>query len=92
VLSKNKSIQLFIFACIPLRIILALIPLYLEKKWLFYYSFILFLIGASFLYLYFTNTRQDAFEAGGKTWWAKYRIVHGLTTIMFSNFVFHIFK
>lgn len=88
-LSKNNSIYLFLFACIPLRIIIALIPLYLEKKWLSYYSFILFLIGASFLYLYFTNTRQNAFEAGGKTWWAKYRIIHGLLYLIAAYYAYN---
>jgi phosphatidylglycerophosphate synthase len=77
-LSKNNSINLFLLGCIPIRIIIALIPLYIDKKWLFYYSFILLSISVSFLYLYFTNSRENAFEAGGKTWWAKYRIIHGL--------------
>jgi hypothetical protein len=77
-ISKNESIILFLLVCIPLRIIIALIPLYIDKKLLFYYSFILFTMSYSFLYLYFTNGRENAFEAGGHTWWAKYRIIHGL--------------
>lgn len=88
-LSTNNSITLFIFACIPLRIIIALIPLYIEANWLFYYSFILFVIGVSFLYLYFTNNRQSAFEAGGITWWAKYRIVHGLLYLIAAYFAYY---
>jgi hypothetical protein len=31
-----------------------------------------------FLYLYFTNTRLDAPEAGGHTWWASLRLLHGM--------------
>ena len=38
----------------------------------------MFLIAFGFLYLYFTNGRLNAPEAGGKTWWSKLRIIHGL--------------
>ena len=88
-LSKNNSINLFLLGCIPIRIIIALIPLYIDKKWLFYYSFILFAMAISFLYLYFTNGRENAFEAGGKTWWAKYRIIHGLLYLMAAYYAYH---
>jgi hypothetical protein len=88
-LSKNNSINLFLLACIPLRLIIALIPLYIEKNLLFYYSFILFLIGLSFLYLFFTNKRQNAFEAGGHTWWAKYRIIHGILYLIAGYYAYY---
>ena len=87
-LSKNNSINLFLLGCIPIRIIIALIPLYIDKKWLFYYSFILFTMSISFLYLYFTNSRENAFEAGGKTWWAKYRIIHGLLYLIAAYYAY----
>jgi hypothetical protein len=88
-ISQNESIILFLLACIPLRIIIALIPLFINKKLLFYYSFILFIMSISFLYLYFTNGRENAFEAGGKTWWAKYRIIHGLLYLMAAYYAYH---
>ena len=88
-LSKNNSINLFIFGCIPTRIILALIPLFINKVWLYYYSFILFIIALSFLILYFTNKRQHAFEAGGHTWWAKYRIIHGLLYLLGAIYAYY---
>ena len=77
-LSSDKSIYLFLFGCIPVRILLSILPLYIDKKMLFYYGIGLLIISLSFLYLYFTNQRLDAYEAGGNTWWAKFRIIHGL--------------
>jgi len=77
-LSSDKSIYLFLFGCIPVRILLSILPLYIDKKMLFYYGIALLIISLSFLYLYFTNQRLDAYEAGGNTWWAKFRIIHGL--------------
>lgn len=77
-LSSDKSIYLFLFGCIPVRILLSILPLYIDKKTLFYYGIGLLIISLSFLYLYFTNQRLDAYEAGGNTWWAKFRIIHGL--------------
>jgi len=77
-LSLNTRIVLFLCACIPLRIILAYLPTVLDKNYLFYYGFLLLTISTSFFYLFFTNSRLEAPESGGKTWWAELRIVHGL--------------
>ena len=76
--STNNSINYFLFGCMPMRIVLSLAPLYLEKKTLFYYGILLSIIAVAFLYLYLANKRLNAFEAGGDTWWAKYRLIHGL--------------
>ena len=35
-------------------------------------------MAIGFLYLYFNNLRLNAFEAGGNTWWAEYRLIHGM--------------
>ena len=38
-----------------------------------------------FLYLYFTGTRRTGLETGGTPiWWMKYRIIHGLSYLIFS--------
>lgn len=77
-LSDKQSIQYFLFGCMPARIVLTILPLYLHKSLLFYYGLVLFTIASSFLYLYFGNSRLHAFEAGGNTWWANFRLIHGL--------------
>ena len=76
-LDENTRILLFIFGCIPLRIFLAYLPTVLDKNNLFYYGLVLLIPALGFLYLYFTNSRLEAPESGGKTWWAELRIIHG---------------
>lgn len=77
-LSKNQSIVYFLVGCMPMRAVLTVIPLYIDKAMLFYYGLVLTAIAMSFLYLYFANERMHAFEAGGHTWWADFRLLHGL--------------
>jgi len=40
--------------------------------------------GLAMTYMWFTNSRMTGAEAGGKIWWAKTRIIHGLLYLMFS--------
>lgn len=77
-LSEKESIKYFLFGCMPARVLLSILPAYIDKGLLFYYGMVLFIISLSFLYLYFSNLRLNAFEAGGYTWWANFRIIHGL--------------
>lgn len=77
-LSEKESIKYFLFGCMPARILLSILPAYIDKDLLFYYGIVLFIISLSFLYLYFSDLRLNAFEAGGYTWWANFRIIHGL--------------
>lgn len=74
----EKRVMLFLLACIPARIILAIVPRYINKKYLHYYGVVLLTISFGFLYLYFNNLRLNAPEGGGKTWWSQYRLIHGL--------------
>lgn len=69
---------LFLLACIPLRLFLAYLARVLPADKLKLFSVPLFLMAFGFLYLYFTNGRLQAPEAGGVTWWAPLRLVHGL--------------
>ena len=71
----------FILGCIPTRLLLSLLLLKIDKKYLPYLSIPLFLIGLSFIYLYFSKSRLNAFEAGGETWWKNWRPIHGLLYI-----------
>ena len=38
-------------------------------------------------YLYFTNTRLNAPEGGGVTWWAKYRLIHAMLYITAAIYI-----
>jgi hypothetical protein len=68
--------KLFLFGCIPIRLLLVYISTKIDNLKLF--SIPLFLIAFVFLYLYFTNGRLNAREAGGITWWSQLRLIHGL--------------
>jgi len=73
-----NSKLLFIFGCIPARSLLAYIASKTPKDKLKILGIILLIISISFLWLYFTKGRMNAPEAGGVTWWADYRLIHGL--------------
>lgn len=81
----NRSIVLFLLACVPIRLLLVwgstkvpLVPL----------AIVLLVMSLSFLYLYFTNGRQQAPEAGGVTWWANYRLIIGLLYLAAAIYAF----
>ena len=88
VVSEKKSVSLFIGKCIPIRILIALIPLYLHNDNLPYYGAVLLLFAIGFFYLYFYNLRLNASEGGGITWWAKYRLIHGFLYLTASVYAF----
>jgi hypothetical protein len=73
-----NSALLFIIFCISLRLLIAWGAATISPEYLNIYSIGLLLIGLSFLYLYFTNTRLNAPEGGGVTWWADYRLIIGV--------------
>lgn len=77
-LSESQSVYYFLLFCITSRIILCLIPIFIPKNILFYYGMLLSIISIVFIYLFITDSRLNAFEAGGKTWWHNYRLIHGL--------------
>ena len=78
----------FLFLCIPARILIALASRYVPEKYLVFYGIFLLLIGLSFIYLFVTNLRMNAREAGGKTWWAPFRIIIGFLYIAAAVYAF----
>jgi hypothetical protein len=80
-----NSILLFLFGCIPMRLLLVYLSTILPHNIV---SIPLFLISFGFLYLYFTNGRLNAFEAGGVTWWKDLRIIHGLLYLAAAIYAF----
>lgn len=73
-----NNILLFLLACIPVRLGLCVLAYKLSKKNLPYLGLILAFIGIYFLYLFFTDSRMNAPEAKGHTWWSHYRLMHGM--------------
>ena len=87
-LSKQQRILYFLLGCIGVRSILAVSPIYIPENMLPILGIITITIGTSFLFLYFTNGRMNAPEGGGVTWWAKYRLIHGLLYVTASIYLF----
>lgn len=70
--------KLFLYACIPVRAIMAALPAMLPLAFLPAYGLVTGVISVTFLYLYFNELRMNAPEGGGTTWWHKLRLVHGM--------------
>jgi len=83
-----NSIIVFLLGCIPVRILLAYISTKLSQEQLKYLGVVLLGISLSFMYLYFTNKRLDAPEAGGKTWWSSLRPIHGVLYLAAAIYAF----
>ena len=73
-----NSVLLFLFGCIPMRLLLAYISTIIPIDKLKFFSIPLFMMAIGFIYLYFTNGRLNAPEANSATWWANLRLIHGL--------------
>jgi len=72
-----NSKLMFLLGCIPTRLLLAFFAYKVNEKYLPYLSAVLLAIGLSFIYLYVSNSRLEAPEAGGNTWWKNLRPIHG---------------
>ena len=78
----------FLLLCIPARIGIAAASQYIPERYLNVYAAALLAIGCSFIYLFVTNSRLSAPEAGGRTWWASYRIIIGFLYIAAAVYAF----
>lgn len=77
---------LFLTVCIPARIGIAALPVLVHKKHLPYLGAVLLTIGLGFQWLFWTNSRMTAPEAGGPVWWHNLRVVHGMNFILAGAF------
>ena len=87
-LTESESKRYFLLGCIPTRVFIIYLTYLIINKYNknnnynLFLTLLLIIIGISFIYLYLTNSRLNAFEAGGKTYWANYRIIHGFLYIV----------
>lgn len=86
-LDKNQRIMYFIFGCLLVRTIIAILPIYLPYEWFSYLGTILLAIGVYFLCLYFNDLRLYAPEGGGITWWANFRLLHGALYLVAAHYL-----
>lgn len=86
--------NLFLTACIPARLLLALVA-YLNREnqaFMENYAILAYLIGISFLTLFVFDLRKtgaESTEEGNVIWWSKYRPVHAFMYALFAYLARH---
>jgi hypothetical protein len=86
----QKRYLLFLFGCIPTRLLLVYIAKYGSKELIKLLAYISLIISFTFMYLYLTNKRQTGVEVfGDKIWWNKIRPIHSIFYLLFAIYVFN---
>jgi hypothetical protein len=86
-ISTKTRICLFLFICVPVRLLLAYAIKQTNAKHLKYIGYAMLIAAALFILSYFNfkqGRRKGAF--GGKIWWNDMRAVHGCVYLLFSLF------
>lgn len=72
-----KRRLLFLFGCIPVRVLFVYLAKTLTKRYINFLAIVLSIPMIGFLQLYITNSRRTGPETfGSPIWWHKLRIVH----------------
>ena len=77
-MQHHTRAALFFAVCLPTRLALAYLPVVLAQAHLRVMAAATAAMAAGTLYLAWTNRRMHAPEGGGTTWWASYRLLHGM--------------
>jgi hypothetical protein len=86
----QKRFALFLFACIPVRILLAYVASIASLFLLKIIAVVALLIAFSFFYLFVLGARKSGFETFGQPiWWNNLRPLHG---VLYTLFAFESFK
>ena len=76
---------LFIFGCLGMRLLLAIIAKKINIKYLPIMGYLCLIPALGFLIIYFGNFRKTGIEVGGdKIWWNDLRPVHALMYCLFA--------
>lgn len=84
-----NSKLLFLFGCIPVRILLILLVRFIPPKYLPYISWIFLIISIGFLFSY--NRRMKGVETNQKPiWWNNIRPIHSCLYLL--TFIYTLYK
>ena len=83
-LSVQERTALFIGGCIPLRVGLTTLAYKASPDTLRYMGFLALIPAIVMLLLWATDSRLNATEAGGNTWWHQQRVIHSLIWFIFA--------
>ena len=77
-LSRTRRSLLFVFVCLPIRLLIPLGMIYVHKSYLRFISFILFGFSLGFMNAYMKGDKLYVGFFGGEKWWIKNDIVHAV--------------
>lgn len=81
----QKRFLLFLFGCIPARLLLTYLAKNASGNALKILGYIASIIAFSFLYLFFTGKRKTGMETfGDKIWWNNLRPIHAIFYLLFA--------
>jgi hypothetical protein len=81
----QKTLLLFLFACIGVRTLFVIIAKYINIKYLKYLGYLALLPAIGFMYLHVTGIRNTGLGAfGEKIWWTNLRPIHSILYFLFA--------
>ena len=81
----QKRFLAFLLLCIPIRIIIAFIAKYVDKKYLPYLGYLAIIPAIGFAYIFIFGKRKKGGETfGQKIWWNHLRPVHSFMFALFA--------
>lgn len=81
----QKRFALFLFGCIPVRLLLAFIAKHANNIILKWMSYVAIIISITFFYLFFSGSRKVGQETFGQPiWWNNLRPIHGTLYLLFA--------
>jgi ABC-type iron transport system FetAB permease component len=81
----ERRIAIFLFGCIGVRCILAIIAKKININYLPILGYLALLPAIGFIYIYITGSRKTGLEVGnGKIWWNDLRPIHSLLYFLFA--------
>lgn len=85
---EKKIIKLFFLGCVPSRLLLVFIVFFINKKYLYYLSFIGFIISFGFLFNYIFEKKTGS-TFNQIAWWNYLRPVHSLLYFIFGYLAYN---
>ena len=83
----QKRFLLFLFCCIPSRLLLVYISKVIPIEYLPILGYITLIIGVGFTYLFLSGKRKTGPETfGEKIWWNPIRPIHAMLYFIFSYY------
>lgn len=90
-MDNNSKVYLFLFGCIGVRSLLALLAYKIDVKYLPYLGVFTTFVALGFLINYIFGTRKTGRESSAENnriWWNDFRPLHALLYLLFAYYAF----